>query len=166
MQRLILLLIFVLLLPPLARGADSVDCQVTPQFSSQGSIGKTVIAAIRGANERVTLALYGFDNSDLGEELLQLVKRNVEVRLKIDTARSANKKIVAFIARLKAGGVNVQSVAPNGRNHNKFVVIDGKRVITGSYNWTLKSENNWENVLLLDCPPLAKQFESEWARID
>ncbi len=145
--------------------ADATDCHVTSHFSGQGSIGKAVIESIRGANERLTLALYGFDNSDLADELLQLVKKKVVVRLKIDTARSASKKIVAIVDKLKAGGVEVQAVASTGRNHNKFAVIDGKRVLTGSYNWTLKSEDNWENLLILDCPELAKAYESEWERI-
>ena len=145
--------------------ADSIDCRVNSRFSSQGSVGKTVTEAIRGAKERLTLALYGFDNMDLGDELLELVKKKVVVRVKIDTARSAGKKIVALLDKLKAGGVEIQSVAPNGRNHNKFAVIDGKRVLTGSYNWTLKAESNWENLLILDCPELAKAYESEWERI-
>jgi len=89
----------------------------------------------------------------------------VAVRLKIDKNRSASKKIVALIDRLKAEGGEVQTVAPDGRNHNKFAVIDGKRVVTGSYNWTLKSEGNWENLLIIDCPELAKSYESEWERI-
>jgi len=148
-----------------AVAADAVDCQVTSQFSSQGSVGKAVIDAIRGSRERLTLALYGFDNSELGEELIQLAKKNVVVRLKIDTARSSSKKIIALIDRLRAGGIEVQTVAANGRNHNKFAIIDGKRVLTGSYNWTLKSEANWENLLVLDCPELAKSYESEWQRI-
>jgi len=148
-----------------AVAADAVDCQVTSQFSSQGSVGKAVIDAIRGSRERLTLALYGFDNSELGEELIQLAKKNVVVRLKIDTARSSSKKIIALIDRLRAGGIEVQTVAANGRNHNKFAIIDGKRVLTGSYNWTLKSEANWENLLVLDCPELAKSYESEWERI-
>lgn len=142
-----------------------MDCRVTARFSSQGSVGKEVTEALRDAKESLTLALYGFDNTDLGEELLKLVKKNVTVRLKVDTARSASKKIVKLIEQLKTGGVQVQTVAPGGRNHNKFAVIDGKRVLTGSYNWTLKSENNWENLLLLDCPELAKAYESEWERI-
>lgn len=142
-----------------------MDCRVTARFSSQGSVGKAVTEALRDTKERLTLALYGFDNTDLGEELLKLVKKNVAVRLKVDTARSAGKKIVKLMEQLKAGGVQVQAVAPNGRNHNKFAVIDGKRVLTGSYNWTLKSENNWENLLILDCPELAKSYESEWERI-
>lgn len=120
---------------------------------------------IRGTEERLTVALYGFDNPELGDELLKLVKKKVTVRVKVDTARSASKKINALISRLKAGGVEVQTVAPGGRNHNKFAVIDGKRVVTGSYNWTLRSEGNWENLLILDCPELAQSFDSEWERI-
>ncbi len=142
-----------------------MDCRVAAKFSSQGSVGKAVTVAIRDTKERLTLALYGFDNSELGDELLKLVKKKVAVRVKVDSARSAGKKIVALLDKLKAGGVDVQTVAPNGRNHNKFAIIDGKRVLTGSYNWTLKAENNWENLVILDCPELAKAYEAEWERI-
>ena len=151
--------------PGLAQASDPIDCRVDARFSSQGSVGKAVIEALRGAKEQVIIALYGFDNTDLGAELMGLVKKGVTVKLKIDTARSASKKIVALIDRLKAGGVQVQAVAPDGRNHNKFAVIDGKRVLTGSYNWTLRSEKNWENLLILDCPQLARAYEGEWERI-
>ena len=165
MKTSIFVVIYILLQVGLAHAVDGFECRVTSRFSSQGSVGKAVTEAIRGAEERLTIALYGFDNTDLGEELLKLVNKKVKVRLKVDTARSASKKIVALVDKLKAGGVEVQTVAPNGRNHNKFAVIDGKRVLTGSYNWTLKSENNWENLLILDCPELAKAYEAEWERI-
>ena len=157
-----LMLLFV---PRLALGAEAVDCRVSAWFSSQGSIGKGLTEVIGETKERLTVALYGFDNTDLGDQLLKLAKKNVAVRLKVDTARSAGKKIVALIEKLKAGGIQVQMVAPNGRNHNKFGVIDGKRVLTGSYNWTLKAEGNWENLLILDCPELAKAYEREWEAI-
>lgn len=153
------------LLPALPSAGDSYDCRVQPQFSGQGSIGKSVRAAIGQSKERLTIALYGFDNFDLVAELLDLAKRKVSVRVKIDSARSSGKKIVKVIDQLRAGGVQVQTVAPDGRNHNKFAVIDGKRVLTGSYNWTLKAESNWENLLILDCPDLAQAYEREWERI-
>jgi phosphatidylserine/phosphatidylglycerophosphate/cardiolipin synthase-like enzyme len=44
-------------------------------------------------------------------------------------------------------------------------VIDGRRVLTGSYNWTQKAETNWENLLIIDCPELAKSYEAEWEKI-
>jgi phosphatidylserine/phosphatidylglycerophosphate/cardiolipin synthase-like enzyme len=148
-----------------AHAGDAFECKTVARFASEGSIGKAVIDAIRGTKKRVMIALYGFDNSDLGAELLALAKKQVAVRLKVDTERSASKRMTKLLEDLKAGGVQVQTVAPNGRNHNKFAVIDGSIVLTGSYNWTLKAEKNWENLLILDCPGLAKAYESEWNKI-
>ena len=145
--------------------ADGFDCRVSPKFSSRDSLGQTVSESLRQAQKQVTLALYGFNNNDLAEELVKLAKRGVVVRVKIDTAKGAEKKTGALISRLKSGGVAVQTVAPGGRNHNKFAVIDGTRVLTGSYNWTAKAESNWENLLIVDCAELAKSYESEWEKI-
>lgn len=33
--------------------------------------------------------------------------------------------------------------------HNKFCIIDGKKVINGSYNWSCKAEYNKENITIL-----------------
>lgn len=153
------------ILPGISSAADSYDCRVQAQFSSQGSIGANVRQAIGQTKERLTLALYGFNNTELAGELIKLAKNHVTVRLKIDASHSASKKITKLMEDLKAAGVQVQTVAPDGRNHNKFAVIDSRRILTGSYNWTLKAESNWENLLMLDCPDLAKAYEGEWERI-
>ena len=145
--------------------ADGFDCRVNPKFSSRDSFAQAVSESLRQAKQRVTLALYGFNNNDLAEELVKLAKKGVVVRVKIDTAKGAEKKTSALIGRLKAGGVQVQTVAPDGRNHNKFAVIDNTRVLTGSYNWTAKAESNWENLLVIDCAELAKSYESEWEKV-
>ena len=155
----------LLLTPWRLPAATPVQCRVSAHFSTQGSIAKVVGEAIRQTRERLTIAMYGFDSAELGDELLGLAKKNVIVRLKVDAARSSGKKIVFLLEQLRASGVQVQTVAPNGRNHNKFAVIDGERVLTGSYNWTVRSESNWENLLILDCPELAKAYENEWEEI-
>jgi len=145
--------------------ADGFNCRVSPKFSSRDSLAQAVSESLRQAKQKVSLALYGFNNKDLAEELVKLAKQGVVVRVKIDAEKGAGKKTGALIGRLKSGGVEVQIVAPGGRNHNKFVVIDGNRVLTGSYNWTAKAESNWENLLIVDCAELAKSYESEWEKI-
>lgn len=55
--------------------------------------------------------------------------------------------------------------------HHKFAVLDGRVVITGSYNWTFASEErNHENVVLLREPKLIEtyhhEFEALWAKSD
>ena len=164
-SRMARLMVAVYALLAIADYGVAMECQVASKFSSDTSLGSAVTEAIRQSKARLTLALYGFDNTNLAEELIKLAKKNVNVRVKMDTQRSSGKKITALIDRLREAGVHVQTVAADGRNHNKFAVIDGRKVITGSYNWTLKSESNWENILILDCPELAQSYEREWEKI-
>ena len=147
------------------RAGEGADCRVTANFPGARSIGAALTQALRQARQRVTLALYGFNNAQLADELAKLAREGVVVRLKVDGGKSTEKKTAGVVDFLKAAGVQIQTVAPDGRNHNKFAVIDGTRVITGSYNWTVKAEKNWENLLFLDCPELAQQYEKEWERI-
>jgi cardiolipin hydrolase len=47
--------------------------------------------------------------------------------------------------------------------HDEFAVVDGRWVVTGSFNWTISTENqNRENLLIFDCPDLARSFTAEW----
>jgi phosphatidylserine/phosphatidylglycerophosphate/cardiolipin synthase-like enzyme len=50
--------------------------------------------------------------------------------------------------------------------HNKFCVIDYNTVITGSYNWSYKAENNFENIIIHSQDyELANQFVNEFKQI-
>jgi phosphatidylserine/phosphatidylglycerophosphate/cardiolipin synthase-like enzyme len=49
--------------------------------------------------------------------------------------------------------------------HNKVMVIDGQRVITGSFNFTAAAQNhNAENLLVLDDSVWAAQYRTNWER--
>lgn len=148
-----------------SRANEILTCKVRALFHSRGGIGEAVTQEIRQVRSNLFLALYGFDNRALAEELAKIAARGVSVSVKIDAAKSKEKKEARIVEFLKTSGVRVQPVAPDGRNHNKFAVIDQSKVITGSYNWTLKAEKNWENLLILECPELAKMYAKEWETI-
>jgi phosphatidylserine/phosphatidylglycerophosphate/cardiolipin synthase-like enzyme len=50
--------------------------------------------------------------------------------------------------------------------HNKVIMIDGRHVITGSFNYTLAAQaRNAENVLLIsDDPALAQAYAANWQK--
>jgi len=51
--------------------------------------------------------------------------------------------------------------------HNKFMVIDGARVITGSQNWSRNAfQDNWENLILVDHPDVAQKYLLQWKKIE
>lgn len=55
--------------------------------------------------------------------------------------------------------------------HHKFAVVDGRRLISGSLNWTLTAvQSNLENVLITEetdlVQPFIKEFQRLWVRND
>ena len=79
---------------------------------------------------------------------------------------SAGKTQVAMITKLQAAGVPVEVSEQARLLHHKFAVIDGRYVVTGSYNWTESAERrNRENLVILDCPEVAQVFKAEWDSI-
>jgi phosphatidylserine/phosphatidylglycerophosphate/cardiolipin synthase-like enzyme len=50
--------------------------------------------------------------------------------------------------------------------HNKFLVVDGQVVETGSFNFTkAAAEKNAENVVVLHDPAVAQRYGQEWERL-
>ena len=55
----------------------------------------------------------------------------------------------------------------NAQMHNKFVIIDDKLLLTGSFNWSFSAVNkNWENIMITGNPdivnPYIDNFEQLW----
>ena len=83
-------------------------------------------------------------------------KRGVRVRGILDDGVDFN---AAAVERLRALGADVTLDTPAKMTHAKLLVVDGKKVLLGSTNWTGNSMgNNNESNLRLDDPVLAGFF--------
>jgi mitochondrial cardiolipin hydrolase len=50
--------------------------------------------------------------------------------------------------------------------HHKFVVIDGRLLVTGSFNWTRQAiMGNRENLIVTDLPELVSSYLSEFEQL-
>jgi phosphatidylserine/phosphatidylglycerophosphate/cardiolipin synthase-like enzyme len=71
---------------------------------------------------------------------------------------------------LAAEGLQMREDFGADHMHHKFAVMDDRKVITGSFNWTKGSSNNYENVLI--CGDLqvvsayGQEFERLWTIMD
>ncbi len=145
---------------------------VSVLFSRKGSIADAIEARIRAATTSIDAALYRFGNPRLAKALCDAQRRGVAIRLIIDRGKFEYSEEtrnllsrVPFPFRLTHGRDGARS-----KMHHKFVILDGRTVLTGSYNWTLASEEqNYENLLILQAPRLVglhrQEFESLWARV-
>jgi phosphatidylserine/phosphatidylglycerophosphate/cardiolipin synthase-like enzyme len=68
--------------------------------------------------------------------------------------------------KMKIEGVPVKLDRNRHAMHHKVIIIDGSRVITGSYNLSRNAaRNNDENILVIDNPRIAAAYLSEFNRL-
>ena len=69
------------------------------------------------------------------------------------------------LSNLQAEGVPVFIDAKHAIAHNKVMILDKSKVITGSFNFTSAAEDrNAENLLILDSPSLSEKYLQDFAR--
>jgi hypothetical protein len=131
------------------------------------NIAERIQEEISKANKSIYIAVAWFTNKNLFNELVSKAKSGCSISLIIsnddinqnssidfDTLISTNSKVY------KIGNGNTELM------HNKFCVIDYNTVITGSYNWSYKAENNFENAIITNNDTsLAEQFIVEFNNI-
>lgn len=68
------------------------------------------------------------------------------------------------VQKLRSCGIKVRTnPSDDAQMHHKFCVIDGRTVMTGSFNWTRQAEDgNRENLIIFRETNLATSFSSEF----
>ncbi len=142
------------------------SCPGTARFSPHGGAESLVVDTLTQARVSVRIAIYGLTSRKIEQALLDLARAGVRVSIKADHLQSAGKTQAALLARLRAAGIEVEVSRVGRLLHDKFAIVDGRWVVTGSFNWTEGAEGrNRENILAFDCPVLASAFEAEWETI-
>ncbi|PYM51487.1 MAG: phospholipase D family protein [Candidatus Rokuibacteriota bacterium] len=142
------------------------SCPGTARFSPHGGAEALVVDTLTQARVSVRIAIYGLTSRKIEQALLDLARAGVRVSIKADHLQSAGKTQAALLARLRAAGIEVEVSRVGRLLHDKFAIVDGRWVVTGSFNWTEGAEGrNRENILAFDCPALASAFEAEWETI-
>lgn len=113
-------------------------------------IQRHVTETIRGAKDRIEVAMAWFTNESIFESLLDAARRGVNIRLLLlDDAINRCQYGLDF-GRLIEAGASIRMVSANKKlMHNKFCIVDG-RAITGSHNWTNFANENDENIVIID----------------
>jgi len=127
-----------------------------------------LVRAIDSATATIDLAVYQLDSRAVTDALLRAHERGVQIRIVTDDEFGLEHPD-STIEELEFEGIPVRSDAPRGSfMHNKFFIIDGLYVWTGSANITHNGfYNNNNNAILIRSRQLAenyqKEFEEMWA---
>ena len=117
-------------------------------FSPNGGCQQAVISEIRKATQTIDIAMYYLSSRDIAQALVQASENNVRVRIVLDQGQEIEH--ASKSGYLIKHGLEVRYHLGFGLMHNKFAIIDGKSLVTGSFNWTLTAEErNEENLLII-----------------
>lgn len=117
-----------------------------------GGIDDRLVAFMDRAEKTLDVADYDFDLKNVAEAMARAKKRGVRVRMVTDTDTLTNlkdEKIQAAFKTLKTAEIPIVDDQRPSIMHNKFTVVDGEWVSTGSWNYTDGDTyhlNNWMGV--------------------
>lgn len=141
--------------------------QATIAFSPDGGGERIIVDAINAARSRILVQAYGFTDKFIISALAQAKNRGVDVRIILDKSNdrsSSNESRYSGATYMVNAGVPVWIDYKPAIAHNKVMIIDGREVITGSFNFTSSAQHrNAENVLILNnVPQLAEVYTRDW----
>lgn len=147
---------------------------VTIQAFFSPGVRDVIIGEIKGAKEDIDIAMYILTDRELSNAIIDASNRGVKVRVVLDELKSMEITYSKHVY-LERKGIDVKLDGSHFRRngnyegimHHKFSIIDGKTLITGSYNWTHSAEDlNDENVLIIkDAEDIIKDYEREFIKI-
>lgn len=121
----------------------------------------SLVELIDQATTQVDVAAYDLDLEPVAEAMIRAHERGVRVRLVTDGS-NADEPVVQQL-RLSGIPVVARPEEDRGLMHDKFVVVDGFRVWTGSWNLTENGTyRNDNNAVLIDSHYLAEDYAAEF----
>jgi hypothetical protein len=120
------------------------------------NIAGVLLQALQQARRSIDIAVCWFTHRDLFDALLERLDQGVSVNLVLEYDTQNIRENGLDFQRFVALGGKLWGAKAAGLLHHKFVIIDKKTLLTGSFNWTYNS--NAENLLLLEEPELLASF--------
>jgi phosphatidylserine/phosphatidylglycerophosphate/cardiolipin synthase-like enzyme len=133
------------------------DAPDTVCFTPQMNCTNLIIDLINNAKQTIYVHAYAFTSEGIEQALVDAVARKVTVNILLD-------KIDIDPARFfYSKGIETWVDYKPNIAHNKIMILDGQKVITGSFNFTKAAQiSNAENVVFITNTHIASLYFNNW----
>jgi len=145
---------------------SNIDTNYSAQvfFCPEDNCADQLISHIDMAEDEIVIAIYSFTLDGIADALLRAKERGVLIRVVFDNQQAANQ--YSEDEKLLDAGIPIVIKSGSGYMHNKFIVIDRKKVLTGSFNYSSNADTkNDENLILIISEELAEKYFSEFEEL-
>ena len=127
-----------------------------------GGVDEALAAAIAQAQQTVDIAAYEFNSPALTQALLDAKARGVRVRMVTDD-RDGLADDATTLHQLEAAGIPIVTDERSALMHDKFIILDGQVVWTGSWNLTINDTyRNNNNAIALRSQAAVENYQTEF----
>lgn len=124
-----------------------------------------IVHEVEQARREVLVQAYSFTSPQIAKALADARRRGVDVRVILDQSQAGQKKSQIAADTLVIAKVPVLIDDAHAIAHNKVMVLDRRRVVTGSFNFTKAAQDrNAENVVILAGEDVAGRYVENWHR--
>lgn len=140
--------------------------EIETLFSPGVSIKESILKEMESTTSVLDLAIHEMTSLDMAQALIKAKQRGVRVRVIADS-KQANMKI-SKVTYLIQQGILVKVLGGKEKEvmNHRFAILDGKRVLTGSFDWSEASLKwNYENILILHESEVVATYQKEFDRL-
>lgn len=141
----------------------AVPPSVNVHFSPKGGCTEAVVRELQAVRREVLVLAYSFTSKEIAKALVDAKLRGVHVEIVLD--HSNEKEEYSDLHFFLQEGLTPMIDPHHAIAHNKVMVLDGRTIITGSFNFTHQAENeNAENLLIIKGhPELISAYRKDFA---
>jgi phosphatidylserine/phosphatidylglycerophosphate/cardiolipin synthase-like enzyme len=132
-------------------------------FSPEGSIKESILNEIESATTTLDLAIHEITSLDMAQALVKAKQRGVKVRIVADSKQAKLRSSQVNYLIHQGIPVKVLGGKEKGVMNHRFAILDGKRVLTGTFDWSETSAKwNYESILMINESEVVAAFQKEF----
>jgi len=133
-------------------------------FSPSEDCRNAIIREIQGAKLEVKICVFTISDDRITDAILGAHRRNVTITIITDNDKTFD--VGSDIHLLSDNGIRIKMDTTSNHMHHKFMIVDGRTVTTGSYNWTNSAAKyNQENIIVTADKAAVSAFSKEYDRL-
>lgn len=131
-------------------------------FTPQKNCAAKIIDEIDRSQKSIYIQAYTFTSKSIAKSLIMAKARGIDIKVILDETQVNSEYSV--INELCEGEIPIWIDFKPAIAHNKVMIIDNKKVITGSFNLTYSAQaRNAENLLIIqNNDQLVKKYVKNW----
>lgn len=128
--------------------ATAAATNITALFSPNGGCTEAIVNELNAAGTTIEVQAYSFTSAPIAEAIVKAHQRGVAVRVILDKSQQSER--YSSLTFLRNAGVPTWVDSKHAIAHNKIIIIDGRTLLTGSFNFSKAAEkSNAENLLII-----------------